>query len=91
LGETVEEAAARETWEEICLRVKIEKLVGIFSYADAGVVTIVYLGRVKKGDVPKPGIESQHVDIFSPSQIPWKKLAFRSTTEALRVWLRCGK
>jgi len=91
VGETVEEAAIRETWEEICVRVKLNGLVGIYSYPDAGIVTIVYWGRVPKNQKPSPGIESQSVALFSPKKIPWKKLAFRSTKHALRDWLRCAK
>ncbi len=86
LGETVEQAAVRETWEEICVRVKVTGLVGIYSYPDAGVVTIVYAGKVLKGEIPAPGIESQDVQLYHPSKIPWNVLAFRSTTEALRDW-----
>lgn len=91
VGETVEAAAVRETKEEICVKVKLQGLVGIYSYPDAGIVTVVYWGAVPKNQTPKPGIESQSVKIFSPKNIPWKELAFRSTTQALRDWLRCAK
>lgn len=91
VGETVEAAAVRETWEEICIRIKLQGLVGIYSYPNAGIVTIVYWGRVPKGQKPAPGIESQSVAVFSPKDIPWKTLAFRSTKHALRDWLRCAK
>lgn len=91
LGESVEAAARRETKEEICVPVRLEKLVGIYSYPDAGVVTIVYVGSVPKKAIPQPGMESQSVKIFSKKNIPWDQLAFRSTTEALRDWLRCDK
>lgn len=88
LGESVEDAAVRETWEEILTKVRVTSLLGIYSYADAGVVTIVYRGEVLKGQIPKPGAESQAVKIFKPNEIPWKELAFRSTTDALRDWLK---
>jgi ADP-ribose pyrophosphatase YjhB (NUDIX family) len=86
-GETVETAAARETWEEIQAKVKIQKLMGIYSYPDSSVVTIIYLAKVV-GKEPSPGPESQIVDHFKPADIPWKELAFRSTYEALRDWVR---
>ncbi len=87
MGETVAQAAARETWEEIRTRVRRPRLLGIYSYADAGVVTIVYVAPVPRGERPSPGIESQEIGLFRPEDIPWKTLAFRSTAEALQDWL----
>lgn len=85
LGETVAQAAARETREEICCRVELAGLQGIYSYPDSGVVTVVFRGRVRGPD-PTPGAESQCVQAFRPSDIPWDELAFRSTFHALRDW-----
>lgn len=87
MGESVAEAAARETREEICTHVTVGDMLGVYSYADAGVVTIVYVGDVKRGEKPRPGEESQEVVLFSPDEIPWADLAFRSTTEALKDWI----
>ena len=84
LGETVRKAAARETMEEICVRPKLDRLLNIYSYPDSGVITTVFVGRVPRHQQPKPGIESQSVKIFEPAKIPWDKLAFQSTTDALR-------
>jgi len=91
MGETVADAAARETWEEIRVRIKVGEMLGVYSYADAGVVTIVFVGQVKRGQKPRPGEESQDVQLFSPDALPWKDLAFRSTTEALKDWLATSK
>src|ERR1044071_4609769 len=46
MGESVRTAAEREAMEEIGTTVKLGDLIGIYSYADAGVVTVVYAGRV---------------------------------------------
>ena len=89
MGETVEQAALRETREEIRCRVKITGLHNIYSYPDAGVVTIVYKAAVV-GRAPSPGHETQAVRAFSPSEIPWEKLAFRSTFHALKEWIQNG-
>jgi ADP-ribose pyrophosphatase YjhB (NUDIX family) len=86
LGETVREAAARETWEEICVRPTVEKLLNIYSYKDAGVITTVFIGRVSRGR-PSAGHESQAVRLYEPKKIPWSKLAFRSTVDALRDYV----
>lgn len=91
MGESVVQAAERETWEEIRARVKNPRLLDIYSYEDAAVVTIVYVAKLKAGEHPSPGEESQDIALFKPSEIPWKDLAFRSTTHALRDWLKLLK
>jgi ADP-ribose pyrophosphatase YjhB (NUDIX family) len=87
IGESVEEAAVRETREEICVKAKVSKLLGIYSYADAGVITTVYVGRVSKGEKPAAGSETANVQLFRRNEIPWKDLAFRSTVDALKDWV----
>lgn len=87
MGETVQDGAIRETWEEICVRPKIERLLNIYSYEGSGVITTVFVGRLTKGQNPRPGQESQTVELYEPKKIPWKKLAFQSTTDALRDYL----
>jgi ADP-ribose pyrophosphatase YjhB (NUDIX family) len=91
MGESVADAAARETWEEIRAKVRVGEMIGIYSYADAGVVTIVFEGRVLKGEKPRPGEESQNVELFSVDKLPWRDLAFRSTTDALKDWIRMSR
>ena len=86
MGESVSTAAVRETFEEIATRVRVGPLIGIYSYPDAGVVTIVYSGRVLRGEKPRMGQEAKEVGLFRWSEIPWKDLAFRSTADALRDW-----
>ena len=88
LGETVRDAAARETLEEVKTRVRIVRQVGVYSYPDAGTVTITYLGRVRRGEKPAAGHECSDVMIVRPTEIPWKQLAFRSTVDALKDWKR---
>ncbi len=84
MGETVRNAAVRETWEEICVRPKLDRLLNIYSYPNSGVITTVFIGRVRQNHRPAPGEESRQVKLFEPHKIPWHKLAFQSTIDALR-------
>lgn len=84
LGETAEEAAARETMEEARLAVADLRLVGVFSRTGPGIVVIVYEGRALGEGAP--GHETSEVRWFAPGEIPWEELAFDSTVAALRTW-----
>jgi ADP-ribose pyrophosphatase YjhB (NUDIX family) len=85
VGETAEEAAARETREEACLEVVDLSLVGVFTRSGPGVVVIVYEGTAV-GDAAV-GEETSEVRWFAPHEIPWGELAFDSTEAALRAWV----
>lgn len=86
LGETLQEAALREVWEETGVRLTLERLLGAYSYRDSAVVVVVYVGRVVEGE-PVAGDECLEVRAFEPEQLPWAELAFRSTRDALRDFL----
>lgn len=85
VGETAEEAAARETQEEACLLVDALNLVGVYTRVEPGVVVIVYEG-VARSDAAC-GHETSEVRWFAPDAIPWEELAFDSTTAALTDWV----
>jgi ADP-ribose pyrophosphatase YjhB (NUDIX family) len=91
MGETVEEAARRETMEEIGVPVKLIDQIGIYSYPDAGVVTVVYAGWVTGKKKPRVTDESLDVRAVEHNRIPWDLLAFRSTTHAIEDWLKWRK
>jgi ADP-ribose pyrophosphatase YjhB (NUDIX family) len=86
-GEAVPDAAVREAWEEVRIRVEITSLVGVYSYSDISAVIIVYEGRVTAG-VPAAGDETQEARLFDPGEIPWNEIAFSSTVDALKDYLR---
>jgi len=87
--ETVEEAAMRETREEVGLEVRLTGLVGVYSYRSP-VVVIVYACEVVGGDL-RIDSESLEVQAFAPGEIPWDELAFPSTRDALRAFLGAGQ
>mgnify|MGYP000917001753 CR=1 FL=1 len=86
-GEQVEHAAVREIWEEVRLRINLDGLVGVFSYCGWPPVIIVYSARLDSGD-PQAGEETEDLDLFEPAHIPWDKLAFPSTRDALKSYLQ---
>jgi ADP-ribose pyrophosphatase YjhB (NUDIX family) len=87
LGESVRDAAVREAYEEAGVRVEIERILDAYSYTGSAVVVLVYVARVVGGE-PAPGDECLEVRAFAPDQIPWEELAFPSTRDALRDYLR---
>ena len=88
LGESVEQAARREAQEEIRAPVDLTGLVGVYSHAEDRVVLIVYAATITQ--IPRTTDEALEVRAFPPDEIPWQRLAFWSTTNALRDFLRAS-
>ena len=86
-GEAVAAAAIRETLEEASLEVAIRDLVNVYSYPGNPVVVVVYLAQVLGGQL-RAGDEALEARVFPPTALPWEELAFPSTGEALRDYLR---
>jgi 8-oxo-dGTP diphosphatase len=82
LGESVPEAAIREAREETLLEIRLDTLLNVYSYANVGIVLVVYCATVV-GGVAGTTPESQEVRAFRLEDIPWTSLAFQSTREAL--------
>jgi ADP-ribose pyrophosphatase YjhB (NUDIX family) len=82
LGESVEEAAVRETDEELGIAIELGRLVGVYSRADERVVLIVFLARALGEPHTTP--EAPEVRPFARAELPWDELAFWSTERALR-------
>jgi len=87
LGEPVPVAAVRETWEEVRLKIEVVDLVGVYSYPRTPVVVIVYAAEVRDG-ILQAADESLAAGMFAPGEIPWEKLAFSSTRDALRDYFK---
>jgi 8-oxo-dGTP diphosphatase len=82
LGESVENAAHRETEEELGIAIELGPLVGVYSRPEDRVVLIVY--RALALGQPRTTSEAIEVRTFRHDQIPWSDLAFWSTERALR-------
>ncbi|MBC9179398.1 NUDIX hydrolase [Pseudoroseomonas ludipueritiae] len=87
LGETVEEAAAREAWEEAQARIQPEGILAIYSIARIGQVQVLFRARLAEPGWAA-GPESLEVRVFAWEDIPWEEIAFPSARWALHEWHR---
>jgi ADP-ribose pyrophosphatase YjhB (NUDIX family) len=85
-GESVPEAAVRETFEEVNLRVSLTGILYVYSFSGHEVVVVVYAADVVGGALEARD-ESLEARAFAPETIPWDELAFQSTHLALRDYL----
>ena len=81
LGETVEEAAAREAREEACATIEIDRMLAMYSIPRIGQVQIMF--RAKLMSDIKPGPESLETELVDWKDIPWSQLAFPTVVWAL--------
>lgn len=86
IGETLAQAAARETWEEAQAAVEIGELFSIVDVIQAAQVHVFFRARLPVAEYG-PGSESLEVGLVRPQEIPWDELAFASIRIALETWL----
>ena len=87
-GETLEEAALRETREECGAVAAIDGLIGVYSYPGRPVIVAVYRASLlPESPEPYAGDETLEVGWFSPEEIDRLDLAFRSSADALSALL----
>lgn len=88
-GETAEEAALRETCEEVGLDATLTGVVGRpESTLDPPTLVVAYRGEAS-GE-PRAGDETAEARWFAPDEIPWDEIAFPTTTQALRQLIAEG-
>jgi 8-oxo-dGTP diphosphatase len=86
-GESVDDAAIRETKEECQLDVKLSSLLNVYSYPGSPNIIVVYAAEVVGGELTAAD-ESVEAGPFLPSEIPWEDLAFASTKDALNDYIK---
>jgi 8-oxo-dGTP diphosphatase len=86
-GESVRDAAVRETKEESQLDVKLGPLLNVYSYPRSPNVIVVYTAEVIGGELTAAD-ESIEARIFSSNELPWRELAFDSTKDALNDYIK---
>ena len=81
-GETAQNGAMREAWEEARARIAIERLLAVYDLTHAGQVQLIYRGSLLNEDFA-PGEESLETALFAWDEIPWAELAWPTVTWAL--------
>jgi ADP-ribose pyrophosphatase YjhB (NUDIX family) len=87
LGETPAQAALRETLEEVGMRVTADGLLGVYADAQNPIAAVVVYRAHPGVEAPSLSPEASEIKYFTPDEIPWNDLSFRTTHDALRDWV----
>ncbi|MGI1678650.1 MAG: NUDIX hydrolase [Cellvibrionaceae bacterium] len=74
-GETIQEGALRESWEEAKASIDVDSLYTMFNLPHINQVYFFYRGTLSNLEFGA-GIESIDVQLFTEETIPWDELAF---------------
>jgi len=85
-GESLEEGAQREAYEEAFAEIEIAHLIGTYSLTSINQIHIIYAATMTKPEF-KSSVESSEVILFNKHEIPWEKLAFPVIRWALNAYL----
>jgi len=86
-GETMEDGAARECFEEALATVEIGPLLALVNIPEAHQIHVFFHARLTASAFGA-GEESLDAKLVGPEQIPWDELAFPSTRFALQCYLK---
>jgi 8-oxo-dGTP diphosphatase len=86
-GERAEVAAEREVLEECGLEIRAGGIIGLYSYEGQIPAIAVFHAEVVGGE-PVPLDETMDVKGFPVDGLPWSEMAFPSTEQALKDYLR---
>lgn len=70
IDETIEAGAAREVREETGYEVAIERLIGLHSRPNTGIIFTVYQGRISGGQPRRDEAEILDLGLFAPHELP---------------------
>jgi len=86
IGESLEEGAKREAFEEANLRVRLMNLFCTYSLPHIGQVYMLYLGQIINNDF-KAMDETSEVRLYDFDDIPWDAIAFSSVEFTLKKYI----
>ncbi len=84
-GETTQQGAARETWEEARAHIEISELYSLFNLPRINQVYMLFRARLLDTDFG-PGPESLEVRLFREEEVPWDEMAFPVVTKTLELY-----
>ncbi|MCC7168256.1 MAG: NUDIX hydrolase [Rhodospirillales bacterium] len=85
MGETTEQGAIRESWEEARARIVLDDLLALYNVPRIGQVHMIYRARLTEpGHAPGP--ESLETALLRWDDVPWNDLAYPNVGWALRHW-----
>ena len=84
-GESTQQGAARETWEEAKAKVDDLTLYTVFNLPHISQVYMLFRAKLLNLDFA-PGQESLEVKLFDEADIPWDELAFPVVKETLELY-----
>ena len=86
-GETTEEGAVREAWEEARAQIEIDTLLAVYNIPRISQVQLIYRSKLRSRNI-EPGPESREVGLFRWDEIPWTDIAFPSVHWALGHYIQ---
>lgn len=87
LGESPEEGARREAWEEARARLELEGLLAVYTIRRISQVQMFFRASLSNPEVAA-GPESEEVALFDWGEVPWDDLAFPTVHWALDAHAR---
>src|SRR5699024_3844176 len=86
-GESLQEGAMRETWEEAFATVALSDLYTVFNITHIYQIHVFFLAEMVDDNFAA-GEESLEVELFAPKDIPWDEISFPSVKRTLQFYLK---
>lgn len=87
-SETVEQGAARETWEEAQAKLENMTLYTMLSIPRISQVYIIFRAHLTGETAFAPGAESLETELFTEHEIPWDDIAFPMIERSLHYYFK---
>lgn len=85
IGESIQQGAIRECWEEAEAKIDIEQLYCIYNILHVGHIYMLFKAKLCDG-IFGVGSESLETRLFALNEIPWDALAFPSIERTLQLY-----